>query len=82
MSRSWQHFGGSTEYGCDGSVRVPSSNPLETSLGYHSRLFTINPSEEETVIFSNYKSTIYSQSFPASMKRRRERKPGVRRDCY
>ncbi|GFW01962.1 uncharacterized protein TNCV_1148421 [Trichonephila clavipes] len=36
---------------CDGSIRVPSTNPLGKSLGYHSRLFTTNPSEEETVIF-------------------------------
>ncbi|GFW32090.1 hypothetical protein TNCV_2601161 [Trichonephila clavipes] len=32
---------------CDGSIRVPSNSPFGKSLGYHSRLFTTNPSEEE-----------------------------------
>ncbi|GFV67716.1 hypothetical protein TNCV_4623961 [Trichonephila clavipes] len=38
---------------CDESIHSPSANSLGKSLGYHSRLFTTNPSEEETVIYSN-----------------------------
>ncbi|GFT79341.1 uncharacterized protein TNCV_3275681 [Trichonephila clavipes] len=34
----------------DGSIRIPSSNPLGKYLGYHSRVLTTNPFEEETVI--------------------------------
>ncbi|GFU70278.1 hypothetical protein TNCV_904201 [Trichonephila clavipes] len=36
---------------CDGFVRVSSSNHFGKSLGYHSRLFTTNSFEEETVKF-------------------------------
>ncbi|GFV66374.1 DUF4817 domain-containing protein [Trichonephila clavipes] len=32
---------------CDGSIRNPSSNPVEKSLGYQFALFTTNPSEED-----------------------------------
>ncbi|GFX24900.1 hypothetical protein TNCV_3451701 [Trichonephila clavipes] len=35
---------------CDGSIRLPSSNLLEKSLGYQLALFTANPLEEEIVI--------------------------------
>ncbi|GFY36398.1 hypothetical protein TNCV_3451011 [Trichonephila clavipes] len=51
---------------CDGSICVPSSNPLGKSLSYHLRLLTTNPFEEETVIFFQIKSTIYSQGFLVS----------------
>ncbi|GFX10940.1 hypothetical protein TNCV_512001 [Trichonephila clavipes] len=46
---------------CDGSFRVPAANPLGKSMGYHSRSFTMNSSEEETVIFKLYLLYIKSQ---------------------
>ncbi|GFV37674.1 hypothetical protein TNCV_2707891 [Trichonephila clavipes] len=33
--------------GCDASIRDPSANPYEKSLGYQFALFTTNPLEEE-----------------------------------
>ncbi|GFV61704.1 hypothetical protein TNCV_188621 [Trichonephila clavipes] len=59
---------------CHGSIRAPSANPLGKSLGHHSRLFTSNSFEEETVIFIQIKSTIYSQGFLDSNEEKERKK--------
>ncbi|GFU78466.1 hypothetical protein TNCV_2300781 [Trichonephila clavipes] len=59
---------------CDGSIRVASANPLGKSLGYHSRLFPNNPSEEEKNRDIQIKSNIYSQGFLASNEEKEKKK--------